>query len=167
MALSQLLIGASPVPDSLESLTSYQSALSPPASVPVFLSASEMSPLPRFAHIRQVLGPGRQLLVMIDVDRGIQFHVPFENRLFRMATGAIRLAAMAEADLIPCLITELASWRFVIHFGTPVPRHYLGKSPDMQAVGAHLLREFSKIITRYPEQCKSTLLSALSPLPVN
>jgi hypothetical protein len=52
------MIGASPVPDSLESLTSYQSALSPPASVPVFLSASEMSPLPRFAQIRQVLGPG-------------------------------------------------------------------------------------------------------------
>jgi lauroyl/myristoyl acyltransferase len=161
------LIGASPVPDSLESLTSHQYALSAPADVPVFLSASEMSPLPRFAHIRQVLGPGRRLLVMVDVDRGVQFQIPFENRLFRMATGAIRLAAMAGAELIPCLITETASWKFVIHFGPPVPRHYLDNSPDMLAVGAHLLGEFSKIITRYPEQCNSTLLSALSPLPVN
>jgi lauroyl/myristoyl acyltransferase len=161
------LIGASPVPDSLESLTSYQYALSAPADAPLFLAASEMSPLPRFAHIRQILGPGRRLLVMVDVGRGIQFHVPFEDRLFRMATGAIRLAAMADAELIPCLIVETASWKFVIHFGPPVPRHYLGNSPDMVAVGAHLLGEFSKVITRYPEQCNSTLLSALSPLPVN
>ena len=109
------LIGASPVPDSLKSLTSYQFALSPPADVPTFLSASEMSPLPRFSRIRQVLGPGRRLLVMIDVDRGIQFHVVFENRLFRMATGAIRLAAMADAELIPCLITETASWKFAFN----------------------------------------------------
>ena len=157
------LIGASPAPDSLESLTSYQYALSPPAGVPVFLPASEISPLPRFAHIRQVVGPGRRLLVMVDVDRGIQVHVPFDNRLFRMATGAIRLAAMADAELIPCLIMETATWTFAIHFGAPVPRHYLGSSPDMQAVGAHFLREFSKIITRYPEQCTLRLLSALSP----
>ena len=161
------LIGASPVPDSLESLSSYQDALSPPAGVPLFLSASEFSPLPRFAHVGQFLGPGRRLLVMVDVDRGIQFHVPFENRFFRMATGAIRLAAMADAELIPCLIAETASWRFVIHFGTPVPRCYFAKSPDMQAIGAHLLGEFSKVITRYPEQCKSRLLSAMSPLPGN
>src|SRR5258705_3590168 len=59
------LIGASPVPDSLDGLTSYQYALSPPAGVPVFLPASEMSPLPRFAHVRQFLGPGRRLLVMV------------------------------------------------------------------------------------------------------
>jgi hypothetical protein len=84
-----------------------------------------------------------------------------------MATGAIRLAAMADAELIPCLITEPASWKFVIHFGTPVPRSYLGKSPEMQAIGAHLLREFSKVITRYPEQCKSRFLSAFAPLPGN
>jgi lauroyl/myristoyl acyltransferase len=161
------LIGASPAPDSLESLTSYQYAFSPPADVPMFLPASEMSPLPRSAHVRQFLGPGRRLLVMVDVDRGIQFHVSFENRLFRMATGAIRLAAMADAELIPCLIAETATWKFAIHFGTPVPRSYLGNSPDMQAVGTHLLREFSKVVTRYPGQCNSSLLSALSPLPVN
>lgn len=161
------LIGASPVPDSLEGLTSYQYVLSHPADVPVFLPASEMSPLPRFAHVRQFLGPGRRLLVMVDVDRGIQFHVPFGNRLFRMATGAIRLAAMANAELIPVIIAETGSWKFVLHFGTPVSRHYLGNSPDLQAAGAHLLGEFSKVISRYPEQCKPRLLSAISPLPIN
>jgi lauroyl/myristoyl acyltransferase len=155
-----------PNPDPLGGLTNYRCALNPPAEVPVFLPVNEMSPLPRFTHIRQFLGPGRRLLVEVDVDRGIQFQVRFEDRLFRMATGAIRLAAMADAELIPCLIMETASWKFAIHFGIPVPRRYLGNSPDMQAVGTHLLGEFSKVITRYPEQCRLGLLSALSRVAV-
>lgn len=161
--VTTMIRGLAP-PDSLKDLTSYQHSLSPPADVPVFLLANEMAPLPRFAHVGQFLGPGRRLLVTVDADRGIQCQVPFENRLFRMATGAIRLAAMANAELIPCLITETASWKFALHFGTPVPRGYLGDSPNMQAAGIHLLREFSKVITRYPEQCRSRLLSAMIPL---
>jgi len=78
-----------------------------------------------------------------------------------MATGAIRLAAMANAKLIPCLITEAAAWKFTIHFGTPVPDRYLGKSPDMEAIGSHLLQEFSKVVTRYPDQCKMRCLRAM------
>jgi len=143
-------------PNSLQSLTSYQYALSPPADVPVFLYVNEM------AHVRQFLRPGRHLLVMVDVDRGKQLHVPFENRLFRMATGAIRLAAMADAELIPCLIRETASWKFAIHFGDPVPRQLFDNSPDLKPVATHLLMEFSKVIARYPEQCKSRLLAAMS-----
>jgi Bacterial lipid A biosynthesis acyltransferase len=150
-------------PEALKSLSDYQYSLSPPADVPVFLSAKELAPLPRFSHIRQFLGPGRRLLVMVDVDRGMQFHLPFQDRSFRMASGAIRLAAMANAELIPCLIRETGSWRFAIWFGTPVPREYLDNSLDLQSVGAHLLNEFSKLITRYPEQCRARLLSALEP----
>jgi hypothetical protein len=74
-----------------------------------------------------------------------------------MSTGAIQPATMADADLVPCLIAEISTWKFTIHFGTPVPRHYLGSSPDMQAVGAHLLKEFSKVVSRYPEQCKTII----------
>ena len=154
-------------PESLKSLSSYQYSLSPPADVQMFLDAKDFIPLPRFARIGRFLGPGRRLLVMVDVDRGPQFYVPFENRLFRMATGAINFAALAGAELIPCLVTEPASWRFILHFGTPVPQHYLSRSPDMQAIGTHLLTEFSKVIVRYPQQCKSRFLSAFSPLPVD
>jgi hypothetical protein len=150
-------------PESLKRLTDYQYSLSPPAGVPVFLSAKELAPLPRFSHIRQFLGPGRRLLVMVDVDRGIQFHLPFQDRSFRMATGAIRLAAMAGAELIPCLIRQTGSWKVAIWFGVPVPHQYLGNSPDLQSVGAHLLSEFSKVITRYPEQCRASFLSAIQP----
>jgi hypothetical protein len=100
---------------------------------------------------------------MVDVDRGKQVYVPFESYFFRMATGAIRLAAMAGAELVPCLILETAAWKFVIHFGDPVPLGYLGKHPDLKGAAAHLLKEFLKIIRSYPERCNHKLLSAISP----
>ena len=152
---------------SWKNLISYQHSLSPPADVPIFLLTSATVPMPLVAHFRRFTESGRHLLLMVDVERGRPEHVPFENRLFEMATGAIQLAVMANADLIPCLIVETATWKFAIHFGSPVPRNYLGNTPDMQAIGAHLLGEFSKVITRYPEQCKQRLLRALLPLPEN
>jgi lauroyl/myristoyl acyltransferase len=143
--------------NALQSLKARQYALSPPATVPVFLPVSH---LPR---VRQFLGPRGRPLVMVDVNRGKQIYVPFDNCLFRMATGAIRLAARAEAELIPCLIFETASWQFTLHFGTPVPKRYLGLSPDLGRAAAHLLAEFLKIIPLYPEQCGRRLLSCISP----
>jgi lauroyl/myristoyl acyltransferase len=156
-----------PAVDFLEGLTIYQFSLSPPADVPVFLSTREIGSRPRLSSIRKVLGQSRRLGVLLDVDRGKQFHVPFEDRLFRMATGAIRLAQMLDAELVPVLIVETATWKYTIHFGTAVPQHYLGNPPDMQAIGTHLLQEFSKVITRYPEQCNMRLLRAMFPLPEN
>ena len=144
-------------PDFLQRLASHQHSLSPPADVPVFLTVDEM---PR---VRQFLGAGQRLLVLVDVDRGKQIHVPFENHSFRMATGAIRLAAISRAELIPCVIVETRTWEFAIYFGAPVPRAYLDKSPDMTAIGTHLLSEFVKVIVRYPEQCKPRFLSSISP----
>jgi lauroyl/myristoyl acyltransferase len=156
-----------PAIDSLQGLTIYQFSLSPPADVPVFLSTSEIGSRPRLSNIRKILGPSGRLGVLIDVDRGKQFYVRFENRLFRMATGAIRLAQMLDAELVPVLIVETSTWKYTIHFGTPVPQHCLGDPPDMQAIGTHLLQEFSKVITRYPEQCNMRLLRAMFPLTEN
>jgi lauroyl/myristoyl acyltransferase len=155
-----------PANDSLKGITNYQFSLSPPAEVPVFLSTSEIGSRP-LSSIRKILGPSQRLGMLLDVDRGKQFYVPFENRLFRMATGPIRLAQMLDAELIPVLIVETSTWKYTIHFGTPVPQHYLGNPPDMQAIGTHLLQEFSKVITRYPEQCNMRLLRAMFPLPEN
>jgi lauroyl/myristoyl acyltransferase len=150
-------------PDALKRLTDLQYSLTPPADVPVFLYAEDLTPLPRFAHVRKILGPGRRLLVLVDPVRGLQVDVPFAERTFRMSTGAVRLAAMAGADLVPCLIAERSTWQFVVYFGKPVPREYLSKSPDMQAIGAHLLGEFSKVVSQYPAQSKMRLAQAMWP----
>jgi lauroyl/myristoyl acyltransferase len=127
----------------------------------VFLYAEDLIPLPRFSHVRKILGPGRHLLVMVDVAQGTQVDIPFEDRIFRMSTGAIQLATMANANLIPCLIAEICTWKFVIRLGAPVPRQHLGNTPDVQAIGAHLLSEFSQVVSRYPEQCRIRLARAM------
>ncbi|PYL60702.1 MAG: hypothetical protein DMF24_09335, partial [Verrucomicrobia bacterium] len=142
-----------PAIDYLEDLTNYQFSLSPPADVPVFLSTSEIGLSPRLSSIRKILGPIKRLGMLVDVDRGKQFYVRFEDRLFRMATGPIRFAQMLDAELVPVLIVETATWKYAIHFGSPVPQQYLDNSADMEAIGTHLLQEFSKVITRHPEQC--------------
>jgi lauroyl/myristoyl acyltransferase len=160
-------------PKPLQRLASRQHALSAPADVPLFLPVNEMLRHVRIARNtaftykgKQLMGPGRRVLVAVDVNRGQQVYVPFENHLFRMATGAIRLAALAKAELIPCLIVETASWNFAIHFGTPVPGCYLGNRPNLKAAAAHLLKEFLKVVTCYPTQCSHTLLSCISPAAV-
>jgi hypothetical protein len=155
-----------PRPKSLKSLIDYQYSLSPPADVPVFLLTTDMIPIPRVAHFRKILGPGGRLLVMVDVDRGAQVTLPFEDRVFRMATGAAQLALLGDAELIPCLIAETAAWRFVIHFGAPTPRQYLTNPPNMQAIAPHLLAEFSKFVTQYSTQCKHRLLRAMLPAAI-
>jgi len=152
-------------PAALRNLTKYQYSLSPPPDVPLWVFAEDLTPLPRFAHIRKILGPGRRLLVLADPVRGVMTDIPFDGGIFRMATGPARLAQMAEARLIPCLITEDSSWRFTIHIGAPVPEEWLGRSIDLQKVGAHLIGEFSKVVSRYPEQCKMRCLRAMWPRP--
>ena len=134
-----LTSGRTPAIDYLQGLTNYQFSLSPPADVPVFLSTSEIGLSPRLSSIRKILGPTWRLGMLVDVDRGKQFHVRFEDRLFRMATGPIRLAQMLDAELVPVLIVETSTWKYTIHFGSPVPQHYLFNQPDMQAIGTHLL----------------------------
>jgi hypothetical protein len=94
-----------PAVDFLKGLTIYQFSLSPPADVPVWLSTSEIGSR-RLSSIRKILGQSRWLGVVLDADRGKQFYVRFEDRLFRMATGPIRLAQMLDAELIPVLIAH-------------------------------------------------------------
>jgi lauroyl/myristoyl acyltransferase len=139
-------------------LSDRQGALTPPAGVPVVFPTRQIS------HVRKILTDGRRLLIWMDVDRGKQIQVPFENHLFRMATGPIRLAAMAKAELIPCLIVENGSWQFVIHLGAAVPRRYLGSSPDLKPAAAHLLKEFLPIVNRYSSQSGFRLASAITPM---
>ena len=141
-----------------QGLKRRQYALSAPADVPV------VQPVTEAGGMRQVVARARHLLVMIDVDRGKQIQAPFDHHLFRMATGAIRLAIMRDADLIPCLIVATNSWQYAIHFGAPVAwRDYLRGGPDLKEVAARLLAEFLPIMARHPSQCGPRLLSCITP----
>lgn len=61
-------------PQALRSLTDQQYSLTPPAGVPVFIFSSDLTPIPRFSHIRKILGPGRPgLFNLIVKKRAILF----------------------------------------------------------------------------------------------
>lgn len=136
-------------------LKECQYALSPPADLPVVLSVSEM------VNLRQALAGVRHLLVMMDVDRGRQIELAWEGAVYRLATGAIRIAAASDAELIPCLTTVEPGWKFRLHFGKPVPRCYLHPVPNLEAAALHLLRELLTIVRQAPAQSGHRLLSCI------
>lgn len=136
-------------------LKERQYSLSPPPELPVVLPVVEM------ANLRQALAKVRHLLVLMDVDRGRQIEIEWDGVFYRLATGAIRIAAANEAELVPCLTTVRAGWRFNLHLGTPVPRSYLGPSPDLKAAALHLLREFLEIVRQAPAQSGYRFLSCI------
>ncbi len=132
-------------------------ALSAPVHVPGAVTLTDMR------RLRDAVGRKGRVLIFGDVDRGKQIQVPFEGHSFRMATGPIRLAAVTGAELIPCLIVETVPWEFVIHFGSPVPQRYLGRTLDAKAAARHLLEEGLPVLNRYPSQSRHRFLSCITP----
>jgi hypothetical protein len=87
---------------------------------------------------------------------------------FRMATGALRLAARANAYVIPCLIRADRPFGFTVHFGRPVPDEWLRDKSRHQAACEHLLHEFLPQLRAQPEQAGYQLLwcfKKLAPQP--
>ncbi|MGI8432082.1 MAG: hypothetical protein ACR2MW_07330 [Chthoniobacterales bacterium] len=136
-------------------LKARQYALSPPSDTPVVLPVGER------AHLRQALAGARHLLVMMDVKRGRQIEVEWERLVYRLASGPMRIAAATDAELIPCLTTVGSGWNFTIHFGRPVPRQFLGRSPDLESAALHLLQEFLAIVRQAPAQSGYRFLTSI------
>jgi hypothetical protein len=112
----------------------------------------------------RVFSSGGTLLVAIDFPTGGQVEVPIAGGwTFRMATGAIRLAARHGAELIPCHIIQAGPWRFRIELGQPVPREQLAGEPDLVAVGKHLIAESLPHWRLHPRQCHPYLLECFQP----
>lgn len=135
--------------------------LSPPADMPVLSAVDNMRAL------RKSLVARRRLVILMDVDRGRQVAVKSGDEVFRIASGAIRLAAASGAELVPCAIIRKGSWNFGIHFGPPVSRELLGKVPDVESAASHLLEELLPVIRRDPAQCRHRFLNHIGPVRVD
>jgi hypothetical protein len=132
---------------------------------------SPFSPLPtvfyREDQLRgavEVLRAGHVLFVALDRRAGKEITIPIdEHWSFRMATGAIRLAAKCDAELMPCCMIDQGCWQFRLEIGQPVPLEFL--TPRLDAIGAaqHLLRELLPTVSRHPEFCVNTLMRSLRP----
>ncbi len=142
----------------LNSLSDHASGL---AGVPHSLDYSEIS------RVWAFLRPQRLLLIAVDSDRGRQVRVQGEDFSFRMATGAIRLAARAKAIVVPCLIRATRPLGVQIHFGNPVPDAWVADKCRHASACSHLLHEFLPVLHAEPEQCSPELLYCFSSRTLN
>jgi lauroyl/myristoyl acyltransferase len=132
----------------------------PQPSTPGYLYADQLR------EIVRLVSAGGTLVAAVDFPSGRQEQVPVEaGWSFRMATGAIRLAARHSAELIPCHVIHEGPWLFRLEVGRPVPREYLSDQPDLVAVGKHLLAESLPHWRRHPEQCHPYLLECFQSKP--
>src|SRR5262249_9109641 len=121
-------------------------------------AASGLAGLPHLfdpGQIRQMysfLQPHRILLIAVDGYRGRYLLLSDGEICFRMALGAVRLAAKVNAVLIPGLICGERGLGVTVHFGTPVPAAEVTDKAAQKAACMHLLREFLPILRAHPEQ---------------
>jgi lauroyl/myristoyl acyltransferase len=132
---------------------------------------SPFSPLPtvlyRKDQLRSVvrfLRTGHVLFVAVDRETGKRITIPInEHCSFQMATGAIRLAAKCDAELIPCFMIDEGRWQFRLEIGQPVPSEFLTTKLDNIGAAQHLLRELLPVVSKHPEFCADYLVNCLRP----
>ena len=102
------------------------------------------------------------LIVAIDVGDGPRVRMPRVDGIgLAMNTGALQLARMTDARVVPCLIRSGPFFRFTIRFG-PEFNDVDVSTPDGVAKAAEdLWRIFVPMICMAPDECEITLLRAL------
>ncbi|HVV00541.1 MAG TPA: hypothetical protein VHH88_04210, partial [Verrucomicrobiae bacterium] len=99
------------------------------------------------------LTAGNVLFIAVDGRWGKKIEIPFcPGWRIELATGAIRLAARYDAELVPCIIVEEGPWRFRIGAGRPVPREFLASEAEWPRAANHLLQEALPYLFAHPEQ---------------
>jgi lauroyl/myristoyl acyltransferase len=137
-------------------LMRFRDRLSPNAEIPPIFFQNQLR------EMNASLGAGNVIGLMIDTPFGKQIDVPFcDGWTFQMATGAVRMAILHQAELVPCLIVDEGRWHFRMHFGRPVPKEFLTAQPDWNRAGKHLLEEMMPVFQAHPEQCLSDLTRCL------
>jgi lauroyl/myristoyl acyltransferase len=110
------------------------------------------------------LAAGNSLLVALDTPAGKKLNVPIcDGWSFQMSTGAMRLAVLYQAELIPCVVIDEGRWRFHIKLGRPVPAEYLAAGTDWSHAGKHLLKEMLPHFRDHPDQLTEHLAGHFQP----
>jgi hypothetical protein len=116
-------------------------------------------------ELSRFLADGNVLLIAIDHESGRQIELPVDGDwMFRMATGAIRLAARHRAELIPCSIIDEGVWRYRIELGRPVGGNDLIGEAHWPAAGKQLLQELLAHFRIQPSQCTKKLVERFRPV---
>ena len=119
-------------------------------------------------ELAKFLASGNVLVIAVDSLKGNLIEVPVDARYnFRMATGAIRLAARHGACLFPGSIRDEGRWRFRFELGRAVPAEFLTDTPDLISAGKHLVGELLPHFQAHPEQCSKMVLECFQPVAVD
>jgi lauroyl/myristoyl acyltransferase len=124
--------------------------------------------LTQLRDLHRHLQPGRFVIVALDGGHGNHVFVDNGDSSFRMASGAVRLAARTGAVAVPCLIRADRALGVCIHFGKPVPEELLADPRNHLAACQHLYQEFLPFLRAHPHEASYELscrfrLDAASP----
>jgi len=113
--------------------------------------------------------PGRVLAIAMDGNTKRDVAVNGPEYTFYVSPGALRLAAIVGAVVIPCLISSPGCLRSTIRFGFPVADGDVANRDRHPIACEHIVRELVPWITQRPEECGIGLLSAFGPpsMPVS
>jgi lauroyl/myristoyl acyltransferase len=106
----------------------------------------------------QFLQPRRVVIVAAEGVGARHVLVKGDDYCFRMATGALRLAARAYASVMPCSIRADRLLGFTIHFGEPIPTAWISDKREYLTACHHLWHEFLPLLRDQPEQSGYELL---------
>jgi hypothetical protein len=105
---------------------------------------------------------GRFLLMALDGSPGKAPLLVGEGDLrLSLATGAFRLAASADAVVVPCLMRITGCLTTTIYFGTPVPSAALIGRSQHEIAANQILKQLAPLIAQDPEQCGNPILKAM------
>jgi len=106
--------------------------------------------------------PNRVLAVALEGRTKRDLLVQGPGYTLRMAPGALHLAALAQASVIPCIMSAEKYLRSTIRFGEPLPNDLVAFR-DRHPLGyKHILGELGPWITVQPEQSAPELIHALT-----
>jgi lauroyl/myristoyl acyltransferase len=97
------------------------------------------------------LTPGRCFLIQVDYGRGEVIDIEWGGRHWRLATGAFRVARLANAAVVPIVGLDDGIWRTRAHVGTPVPHELISAGNDA-ASATHVMNELMPLMAQVPDQ---------------
>jgi lauroyl/myristoyl acyltransferase len=103
--------------------------------------------------------PGRVLAMAVDGNTSRDVAVTGPGYAIRVAPGALRLATITGATILPCLISSPGCLRSTIRFGRPVPDEDVTDRERHPAACEHIVRELIPWIAAKPEECGQAFLA--------
>jgi lauroyl/myristoyl acyltransferase len=113
--------------------------------------------LTQLRDLSRYLQPHRFVIMALDGGHGNHVFVDNGDSSFRMASGAMRLAARTDAIVVPCLIRADRGLGVWIHFGKPVPEELIADPRNRLAGCQHLFQEFLPLLRAYPHEASYEL----------